>query len=157
MKAGHVSDRRTGDYRLPESFAETWIRHPAGAIVFWGSMDSTYWDEDDILERRMFDAVYRDGLREFGKMTDYGLTEVWRQYGGAGKSKYYWETYTIFGDPSLELRTKRTVAVRLEGPEALPIGATLWIRMHEESDFSIGELRALMIRKGWEQAQVRAE
>ena len=39
----------------------------------------------------------------------------------------------------------------------LPIGATLLIRMHEESDFSIGELRALMIRKGWEQAQVRAE
>jgi hypothetical protein len=30
----------------------------------------------------------------------------------------------------------------------LPIGATLLIRMHEESDFSIGELRALMIRKG---------
>ncbi|WP_306392069.1 hypothetical protein [Telluria beijingensis] len=34
----------------------------------------------------------------------------------------------------------------------LPIGATLLIRMHEESDFSIGELRALMIRKGSEVA-----
>jgi len=32
----------------------------------------------------------------------------------------------------------------------LPIGATLLIRMHEESDFSISELRALMIRKGSE-------
>jgi len=31
---------------------------------------------------------------------------------------------------------------------ALPIGATLLIRMHEESDFSIGELRALMVREG---------
>lgn len=30
----------------------------------------------------------------------------------------------------------------------LPIGATLLIRMHEESDFSIGELRALMVREG---------
>lgn len=34
----------------------------------------------------------------------------------------------------------------------LPIGATLLIRMHEESDLSIGELRALMIRKGSETA-----
>lgn len=28
----------------------------------------------------------------------------------------------------------------------LPIGATLLLRMHEESDFSIRELRALMLR-----------
>lgn len=39
----------------------------------------------------------------------------------------------------------------------LPIGATLLIRMHEESDFSIGELRALMIRKGGEAARHGAE
>jgi hypothetical protein len=28
----------------------------------------------------------------------------------------------------------------------LPIGATILLRMHEESDFSISELRALMVR-----------
>ncbi|TXG01393.1 hypothetical protein [Massilia arenae] len=39
----------------------------------------------------------------------------------------------------------------------LPIGATLLIRMHEESDFSIGELRALMIRKGSEAGLALAE
>ena len=38
----------------------------------------------------------------------------------------------------------------------LPIGATLLIRMHEESDFSIRELRALMIRKGSEAASASA-
>lgn len=31
---------------------------------------------------------------------------------------------------------------------SLPIGATLLIRMHEESDYRIGELRALMIQEG---------
>jgi len=36
----------------------------------------------------------------------------------------------------------------------LPIGATLLIRMHEESDYSIRELRALMIRKGSEAASM---
>jgi len=39
----------------------------------------------------------------------------------------------------------------------LPIGATLLIRMHEESDFSISELRALMIRKGSEAEMTLAE
>jgi len=39
----------------------------------------------------------------------------------------------------------------------LPIGATLLIRMHEESDYSIRELRALMIRKGSEAASMVAE
>jgi len=38
----------------------------------------------------------------------------------------------------------------------LPIGATLMIRMHEESDFSISELRALMIRKGSEAVSAQA-
>ena len=38
----------------------------------------------------------------------------------------------------------------------LPIGATLLIRMHEESDYSIRELRALMIRKGSEAASMVA-
>ena len=39
----------------------------------------------------------------------------------------------------------------------LPIGASLLIRMHEESDFSISELRALMIRKGSEAEMTLAE
>lgn len=114
----------TGDFRVPESFAETWQRHRAGAIAFWGSMDSSYWDEDDILERRLFDGVFRDGRHQFGEITSYALSEHWRHYQGGGKAKYYWETYTLFGDPSLELRTTRARAVRLDGPETLPVGST---------------------------------
>lgn len=112
----------TGDFRVAESFAETWQRHPAGAITYWGSMDSTYWDEDDLLERYMFDHIYRDGALAFGDVTSYALGEVWRNYGGNGKSKYYWETYHVFGDPSLDLRTTHTRRVTVAGPQALPIG-----------------------------------
>ncbi len=97
----------TGDYRVSESFAETWIRHPYGAILFWGSMDNTYWDEDDILERRQYDGMFREGLRVFSEITDYALSQHWLHYGGEGRSKYYWETYTVFGDPSLAFRDSR--------------------------------------------------
>jgi subtilisin-like proprotein convertase family protein len=114
----------TGDFRVGESFAETWQRHRAGAIAFWGSMDSSYWDEDDILERRLFDGIFRDGQLQFGQITSFALSEHWRHYQGGGKSKYYWETYVLFGDPSLDLRTTRSHQVRLDGPEALPVGSS---------------------------------
>jgi subtilisin-like proprotein convertase family protein len=112
----------TGQFTVDESFGETWQRHPQGAIVFWGSMDSTYWDEDDILERRMFDTIYRDGEHVFSQITDKSLAAVWQFYGGEGRSKYYWETYHLFGDPSIRYRSHATESLRIEGPRALPFG-----------------------------------
>lgn len=114
----------TGDFRIAESFGETWIRHEFGAIAFWGSMDSSYWDEDDILERRMYDSIFRDGRLTFSDHTNAALSEVWRYYGGANRSKYYWETYVLFGDPSLDLRTETLRNVSIDGPGVLPVGIT---------------------------------
>jgi hypothetical protein len=95
----------TGQFTVSESFAETWQRHSKGSIMFWGSMDNTYWEEDDLLEKRFYDGIYKLKLKEFGAMTDYALSEFWRYYGGAGRSKYYYETYILFADPQIELRT----------------------------------------------------
>ena len=105
----------TGDYRVDESFGETWQRHPYGAITYWGSMDSTYWDEDDILERRMFDGIFKGNKRTFAEITHNALTELWTFYGGKGFSDYYWETYVLFGDPSIPLRTAKMNDMTLAG------------------------------------------
>lgn len=96
----------TGDFRVDESFAETWQRHEWGAVMFWGSMDSTYWDEDDILEKAMFDGIFRGKKLVFGSITHYALGEMAKHYGGENRSKYYWETYHMFGDPSMSLRVR---------------------------------------------------
>ena len=72
--------------------------------MYWGSMDSTYWDEDDVLERRMFDGIFTGGKTTFGAITEFALREVAKQYGGSGRSDYYFETYHMFGDPSITLR-----------------------------------------------------
>lgn len=98
----------TGQFTKDESFAETWQRHPYGAVMFWGSMDNTYWDEDDILERSMYDGIFRDGLSTFQEITDNALTHLWLYYGGQGNAAYYWESYVVFGDPSQALRTNYT-------------------------------------------------
>jgi hypothetical protein len=83
-------------------------------------MDLTYWKEDDILQRRMYDAIYRAGSLEIDRFTAHALKEVWRHYGGQGRSKYYWETYVSFGDPSLSIRTWDTRKTRFIGPRHLP-------------------------------------
>ena len=93
----------TGDFRTL-SFGDIWQRHPQGSIIFWGSMDSTFWNEDDIVQRRVYDGLFAHGIREWGKVAAYGLNEMWRHFGGAGSSKYYQETYVTFGDPLTQIR-----------------------------------------------------
>ena len=112
----------TGDFRQEPVFAETWLRHPSGAIVFWGSLDSSYWDEDDILEKAAYEAVFGTGIRDFDSIHQTALGEVWRHYGGENRSKYYRETYVTFGDPSLEVRLDRAKEPEIEGPVAVVMG-----------------------------------
>jgi hypothetical protein len=97
----------TADFSREPVFAETWQRHPHGAITYWGSYTYSYWDEDDILERALYDGMFDKGLRSFDLMHQNALTAVWQYYNGDGRSKYYWETYVTFGDPSLEFRALR--------------------------------------------------
>ena len=52
----------TGAFQSSECFAETWIRTAHGGSVFWGSSVTSYWTEDDILEKRLFRAMFPDHL-----------------------------------------------------------------------------------------------
>ncbi len=94
----------TGRFTTEEVWGETWSRHPRGAIMFLGSMDVTFWTEDDVLERKIWDGIFKEKKIRFAEITDYALTEHWRHFGGAGQSKYYWESYVMFGDPTIKLR-----------------------------------------------------
>lgn len=114
----------TGNFSEPESFGETWQRHPQGAITYWGSYDSSYWDEDDVLERGLIRGFFDEHLSQFGDMMAFANKEVWREYGGQGKSKYYWESYVTFGDPSILWRTSATKLPGIQGPQTIPAGVT---------------------------------
>ena len=51
----------SGDFGQTEVFGETWVlQQNKGALVFWGSSDSSYWPEDDVLERAMFDSLFAE-------------------------------------------------------------------------------------------------
>jgi len=94
----------TGSFQLSECFGETWIRQADKAgLAFWGASESTLWDEDDILERGMFEGWWQQNLETIGAMTEYGLYQVYENYSGGGYTKYYFEAYNILGDPSVKI------------------------------------------------------
>ncbi|KYK23836.1 hypothetical protein AYK24_00975 [Thermoplasmatales archaeon SG8-52-4] len=94
----------TNTFGDSECFGETWLRKPdKAAVAFWGASASTYWDEDDILERAMFQSWWEDGLDWLGGMTDMALIYLYENYSGGGFTKYYFEAYNLNGDPSLKI------------------------------------------------------
>ncbi|MFH2002387.1 MAG: C25 family cysteine peptidase, partial [Planctomycetota bacterium] len=100
----------TGAYTTSECFTETWIRDDHGATIAYGASESSYWDEDDILERRMVDAWHDHGLERFGEMEDYGMYKVYQFSGGGSFARMYYEMYNTMGDP-----TQKVLAEELGG------------------------------------------
>lgn len=97
--AGHAC--MTGRWNTTESFAETWVIQPdKGALVYLGASDYTYWSEDDVLERNIFDSLFSGTNPSVATMTQYGLNAVAAQF---SRGLYYREEYHIFGDPSVKL------------------------------------------------------
>ncbi len=94
----------TGEFDVAECFGETWLREPDKAgLAFWGSSTYTMWDEDDILEKKMFSAWWDDNIGFIGGMTDMALYYLYQHYGGGGFTQYYFEGYNILGDPSVNI------------------------------------------------------
>ncbi|MBF0363000.1 MAG: hypothetical protein HQK49_18415 [Oligoflexia bacterium] len=89
-----------------DSFAETWLKHPKGAISYWGASNNTTWYEDDILEKKFFEGILGNNSNEvvsLGEITHYALIEFWKHYQGQGSSKYYMEIYNLTGDVAVDL------------------------------------------------------
>lgn len=119
----------TGQFQSGECFGETWIRVPHGAVVFWGSSVTSYWDEDDILEKGMFEGFFDEqspsqdqNLTWVAGMTDYGKYYLWQHYGGGGQSLRYWEMYNILGDPTVDVWTDVPQILSVNFPGAVLIG-----------------------------------
>lgn len=102
----------TADYAVEEAFSDTWvIQNNKGGIVFTGASVSTYWDEDETMQKAIFDNLYADPTDEItpsiSAMIKYGLVQVQQHHGSM--ANYYWEAYQVMGDPTVKI---------LKGPKA---------------------------------------
>jgi hypothetical protein len=92
----------TGQFQLSECFAETWIRTAHGGSVFWGSSVTSYWTEDDILEKRLFRAMFPDHLIKTSPMFCQAKIYLVQYFGSITPTmRRYIEMYNCFGDPSM--------------------------------------------------------
>ncbi|MGB8656728.1 MAG: C25 family cysteine peptidase [Candidatus Zixiibacteriota bacterium] len=113
----------TGQFSVSECFGETWAKVANGAgIAFWGASNYTYWDEDDILEKRMFQAAFAETCYSIGNMTDKALWYLYQYYGGGGLSLYYLDAYNVMGDPSVDLWTSPAESLHVTFPPSITPG-----------------------------------
>ena len=121
----------TGDFKdYTECFTETWILVPEkGAEAIYGASVSSYWDEDDKLERFLFDVIYVDDIREVSPAWQAAFLLYLDHYGPSDFTRMYFEMYNLMGDPSLfiplpgggaAMRVSPVGAFNSEGPYGGP-------------------------------------
>jgi hypothetical protein len=92
-----------------------------GALAFLGSSGSTYWYEDDIFQRFIFDALFSENpytlsdIVEYAKFGVLGLIDTLWAY-------EYFEQYNLLGDPSLDIYTDAPHPITVAHPETIPTG-----------------------------------
>lgn len=112
----------------PDVFGEVTVIQPdKGFVSYWGGSNSTYWDEDDWLEKGFFDALFDaditgnigdwDGLYSNIAACYAGLSEVTMR---GGNESYYWPMYNLDGDPTLDPFTKFPIAMTVGAPPVVP-------------------------------------
>jgi hypothetical protein len=118
----------TGGYHKDVCFGETWLRaEEKGAASFWGATVSTYWEEDDILQRHMFDALFDSTVTWLSGMMDRAKMELYVYYGGAGLSENYYKKYNLLGDPSMHLWIRPPRSLVVNHAADLPLGASSFV------------------------------
>lgn len=108
MSFGYCCLSNDFDY-LSDCFGETWPKLiNRGGISYFGSVPKAFWDEDDWLQRRYFDAIYTDlvpgRLYEVSRFTQWALYWI-ENHTSTSLKQYYFEAYHVMNDPSLQIWT----------------------------------------------------
>jgi hypothetical protein len=105
----------TGNYAYGTAWCETWTRTPGrGGLWFWGSVPSSYWDEDDIQEKGEYDFFLGQDIYWAMGFLNGGKAAVYNAYSGGGSTKYYYEGYNLMGDPSVEMAVWNNTGIEEE-------------------------------------------
>jgi len=116
----------TGDYEVETAWCETWTRTPSrGGLWFWGSVPSSYWDEDDIQQRAEFEWFLSGDRIEWPMgFLNGGKLAVYEYYSAGGRTKYYYEAYNLMGDPSVDMWVWGE-ETSVEGPDSSYLNGSL--------------------------------
>ncbi len=82
-----------------ECFAEAMTNDEHAASSYIGASNNTYWDEDDIWERRLYDGIFEEDFAYLASFMYKGNLEVYLW--DDESAEYYFEIYHSFGDPAM--------------------------------------------------------
>jgi len=123
-----------GQFMNGTCFAEAWLRaskngQPTGAIAFLGSTINQSWNSPMAGEDEMTDILaesYPDNIkRTFAGISLNGCMEMIDEYGTDGENMA--DTWTVFGDPSIMVRTKNPDTLIVSHATSLVTGATSFL------------------------------
>jgi hypothetical protein len=103
---------------------EAWIRKAGGgSVAYYGACPSTFWDEDDWLQREWYEAIYADSMYEHARFTLDGMYDgVYLSSTSAFWKQYYYEAYHVLGDPSLDMWTESPRSIMVAHDAAVVTG-----------------------------------
>lgn len=120
----------TGKYTLTECFGETWVRVSGGGVGFLGSSVTSYWDEDDILEKKISEAYFSGSTWTAGVILS-GKLSFFNYYGNTSTTQRYFEMYNLLGDPTIEVWKGVIVEPEVSYPNrVLPDGGAVLISVN---------------------------
>ena len=120
-----------GNFLNTTCFAEAWLRatqggQPTGAVAFLGSTINQSWNSPMEGEDEMVNILTENNpnniKRTFGGLSISGCMQMIEAYGGDGSNMA--DTWTIFGDPSLVVRTTNPLAMTVTHDPTLFVGST---------------------------------
>jgi subtilisin-like proprotein convertase family protein len=104
------------------TIGEAWLQ--SASIGYWGSVDYTYWTEDDLLQKDWYNEVFTNGYYRVGQFTDLAKIDFYNNPGGSSRVTYYLEEYNLNGDPTLEIWTNQPSTMTVTHDSAIIIGSS---------------------------------
>lgn len=119
-----------GNFVGSTCFAEAWLRAtnntsgtPTGAIGVYASIISQSWTPPMIAEYHANMFLVHDKVTTLGNYYFSGAMQMMDENSGGDNEFQYW---TVFGDPSLKLRTDTPVAMTVNHNPIIPLGSTTY-------------------------------
>ncbi|MDW7988407.1 MAG: C25 family cysteine peptidase, partial [candidate division WOR-3 bacterium] len=107
----------------PECFSETWIRVGyRGAIAHYASSVTSYWTEDDTLQRRVFDYAFDSNYVWAMGMLNKAKIRYFAQMGNTSTTRRYFEMYNMMGDGAIDIYSDIPRTINANYPSVIPLG-----------------------------------
>lgn len=117
-----------GDFSATTCFGEAWLRathndNPTGAIACYASSINQSWVPPQYGQQGFVDSLVNDRYNTVGGVLFMGSVAMLEHYSGGYAAQEIFNTWIIFGDCSVQLRTDEPAGLTVDHPSSIPEGA----------------------------------